>query len=118
MTISFVGSNALAKELGRAGAGVFVTQVVPFPTDNIPRVGIAYRRALAAHMPEATPGFVSYEGYLAGRLAIAALARCGKEVDRTRFLTVCVAQMPLTSTALNFAMAKAIIRVQMLSFSP
>ena len=86
MTISFVGSNALAKELGRAGAGVFVTQVVPFPTDDIPGVGIAYRRALAAHMPEATPGFVSYEGYLAGRLAIAALARCGKEVDRTRFL--------------------------------
>ena len=86
MTISFVGSNALAKELGRAGAGVFVTQVVPFPTDDIPGVGIAYRRALAAHMPEATPGFVSYEGYLAGRLAIAALERCGKEVDRTRFL--------------------------------
>ena len=86
MTISFVGSNALAKELGRGGAGVFVTQVVPFPTNDIPRVGIAYRRALAVHAPEATPGFVSYEGYLAGRLAIAALERCGREVDRTRFL--------------------------------
>ena len=86
MTISFVGSNALAKELGRAGAGVFVTQVVPFPTNDIPRVGIAYRRALAAHAPEAIPGFVSYEGYLAARLAIAALERCGKEVNRTRFL--------------------------------
>ena len=86
MTISFVGSNALAKELGRAGAGVFVTQVVPFPTNDIPRVGIAYRRALATYAPEATPGFVSYEGYLAGRLAIAALERCGREVDRARFL--------------------------------
>ena len=86
MTISFVGSNALAKELGRAGAGVFVTQVVPFPTDEIPRVGIAYRRALATYAPEATPGFVSYEGYLAGRLAIAALERCGREVDRSEFL--------------------------------
>ena len=86
MTISFVGSNALARELGRAGAGVFVTQVVPFPTNDIPRVGIAYRRALTAHVPKATPGFVSYEGYLAGRLAIAALERCGREVDRTRFL--------------------------------
>ena len=86
MTISFVGSNALAKELGRAGAGVFVTQVVPFPTDEIPRVGIAYRRALAIHAPEATPGFVSYEGYLAGRLAITALERCGREVDRAGFL--------------------------------
>lgn len=86
MTISFVGSNALAEELGRGGVGVFVTQVVPFPTNDIPRVGIAYRRALAAHAPEATPGFVSYEGYLAGRLAIAALERCGREVDRTGFL--------------------------------
>ena len=86
MTISFVGSNALAEELGRAGAGVFVTQVVPFPTDEIPRVGIAYRRALATHAPEATPGFVSYEGYLAGRLAITALERCGREVDRAGFL--------------------------------
>ncbi len=86
MTISFVGSNALAEELGRAGAGVFVTQVVPFPTDEIPRVGIAYRRALATYAPEATPGFVSYEGYLAGRLAITALERCGREVDRAGFL--------------------------------
>ncbi|MCE2431440.1 MAG: ABC transporter substrate-binding protein [Candidatus Latescibacteria bacterium] len=86
MTISFVGSNALARELGRSGAGVFVTQVVPFPTDNTLPVGIAYRRALATHAPEATPGFVSYEGYLAGRLAIAALERCGGEVNRTRFL--------------------------------
>ena len=86
MTISFVGSNALAEELGRGGAGVFVTQVVPFPTDKTIPIGIAYRRALTAHAPETTPGFVSYEGYLAGRLAIAALKRCGGEINRTRFL--------------------------------
>ena len=35
ITISFVGSNALARALGPAGAGVFVTQVVPF-TDGGP----------------------------------------------------------------------------------
>ena len=86
ITISFVGSNALARELGRAGTGVFVTQVVPFPANDIPPVVAAYRRALAAHAPEAAPGFVSLEGYLAGRLAIAALEGCGPEVDRARFL--------------------------------
>ena len=86
MTISFASINALAKELGRAGAGVFVTQVVPFPTDNSHRVSVNYRLALAAHAPTATPGFVSLEGYLAGRLAIFALERCGREVNRTRFL--------------------------------
>ena len=31
MTVSFVGSNALARELGEYGEGVYVTQVVPFP---------------------------------------------------------------------------------------
>ena len=86
ITISFVGSNALARELGRAGTGVFVTQVVPFPANDIPPVVAAYRRALGANAPEAAPGFVSLEGYLAGRLAIAALERCGPEVDRASFL--------------------------------
>ena len=86
ITISFVGSNALARALGEAGTGVLVTQVVPFPTGERPLVAAAYRRALAARAPEAVPGFVSFEGYLAGRLAIAALERCGPEVDRACFL--------------------------------
>ena len=86
ITISFVGSNALARALGEAGTGVLVTQVVPFPTGERPLVAAAYRRALAARAPEAVPGFVSFEGYLAGRLAIAALERCGPDVDRACFL--------------------------------
>ena len=34
----------------------------------------------------AEPGFVSLEGYLVGRLAIAALDACGAEVTRACFL--------------------------------
>ena len=86
MTISFVGSNALARELGTSGAGVFVTQVVPFPRGDEPPVVAAYTRALKAHAPDATPGFVSLEGYLAGRLAIAAAERCPAEPDRECFM--------------------------------
>ena len=86
MTVSFVGSNALAEELGPRGAGVFVTQVVPFPTDDTLPIVAAYHRALAAYEPGAVPGFVSLEGYLAGRLAIAGLERCGREVSRACFL--------------------------------
>ena len=86
ITISFVGSNALARELGPSGAGVFVTQVVPFPSADRPPVAAAYRRALEAHAPSASPGFVSFEGYLAGRLAIVALELCGRNPDRTCFL--------------------------------
>lgn len=88
MTVSFVGSNALAEELGARGAGVYVTQVVPFPTALDSRVAAAYRRALQSHTADAEPGFVSFEGYLAGRLVIEALERCGTEVDRDRFIEV------------------------------
>ena len=86
MTISFVGSNALAQELGPEGAGVFVTQVVPFPTDTSLPVVEAYHRALAAQSPDAVPGFVSFEGYLAGRLTILGLERCGRGLSRDCFL--------------------------------
>ncbi len=86
LTVSFVGSNALARELGPAGAGVLVTQVVPFPTDSSIPIVAAYHRALTAYQADALPGFVSLEGYLAGRLAIASLDRCGREVSRACFL--------------------------------
>ena len=86
MTVSFVGSNALAQELGPDGAGVLVTQVVPFPEDDSLPVVHAYLDALADHDLEAEPGFVSLEGYLAGRLVISALEQCGAEVARSCLL--------------------------------
>lgn len=88
VTISFVGSNALARELGEYGPGVYVTQVVPFPAGTRPPVVKAFARALAGAAPDAAPGFVSLEGYLAGRLALVALEACGADVDRACFLRV------------------------------
>lgn len=85
VTISFVGSNALAQELGTDGAGVLTTQVVPFPTDADVPVVSSYLDALSVRDPQAAPGFVSLEGYLAGRLAIAALESCGRALDRVCF---------------------------------
>ena len=82
MTLSFVGSNALAKELGAEGDGVVVTQVVPFPTGDTVPVSALYRAALKAYDPSISPGFISFEGYLGGRLAIYALQQCGAKVDR------------------------------------
>jgi ABC-type branched-subunit amino acid transport system substrate-binding protein len=82
VNISFVGSEALAQELGDQGAGVVVTQVVPFPwNNNIPVVG-AYHAALRQSDAAAQPGFISLEGYLVGRTVITALDRIGREVTR------------------------------------
>ena len=107
MTISFVGSNALIEELGPASSGIFVTQVVPPPHDDegpvIIEGGILrtvgtdstdtslpvvehYRQLLARMYPETPPGFVSLEGYLAGRLVVSILESCGVSPDRACFL--------------------------------
>ena len=86
IAISFVGSNSLAEQLGPDGEGVMVTQVVPLPTDRSRTIVIEYLDALAAHDASAKPGFVSLEGYLAGRLAIAGLAACGPDLDRECFV--------------------------------
>jgi len=86
VNISFVGSQALAKELGDAGEGVLVTQVVPFPHDASIPVVAAYHKALKASAPKEEPGFVSLEGYLVGRTAITALKKIKGEVTRKAFM--------------------------------
>lgn len=86
VNISFVGSKALSAELGDAGEGVIVSQVVPFPwDDSIPMVK-AYQAALKAIDPAAEPGFVTLEGYVVGKLAVMGLENAGKDVTRENFL--------------------------------
>jgi len=86
LNISFVGSEPLAEELRRDGEGVVVTQVVPLPNDTkIPLVG-RYQRALKSVNPSAKPGFVSLEGYVAGRLVVEALKRADNPVTRAGLL--------------------------------
>ena len=86
VAISFVGPDALAQELGSAGAGVIISQVVPFPGDKSVPVVAAYQAALKALALDAGPGFVSLEGYLVGRLAIEALKRIPGEPTREALL--------------------------------
>jgi branched-chain amino acid transport system substrate-binding protein len=84
--ISFLGSDAFAKELGAEAAGTIVTQVMPSAADvSLPLVQ-SYRAALNALDPTATPNTVSLEGYVAARLTIAALERADGEPTREGFL--------------------------------
>jgi len=85
VAISFVGSDSLAQELSNQGAGVVVSQVVPFPGDKSLPVVTAYQAALAA-INGNSPGFVSLEGYLVGELVIEALKRIPGEPSREAFL--------------------------------
>jgi branched-chain amino acid transport system substrate-binding protein len=86
VAISFVGSDSLAQELGSDGAGVIVSQVVPFPSDTSLPVVADYQKALTADDAKAKPGFVSLEGYLVGRLAVEALKRVDGEPTREKLI--------------------------------
>ena len=86
VNVSFVGANALAKELGAAGEGVVVSQVVPFPWDTSLKVIADYQAAQKALDPTLSPGFVSLEGYLSGRLTVAALELAGPHPTRAGLL--------------------------------
>jgi ABC-type branched-subunit amino acid transport system substrate-binding protein len=86
VNISFVGANALAKELGPEGGGVIVSEVVPFPWDASVKVVADYQAAEKALDPALKPEFVSLEGYLAGRLVAAVLEIAGPEPTRAEML--------------------------------
>jgi branched-chain amino acid transport system substrate-binding protein len=86
VNISFVGSEALAKELGAAGAGVIISQVVPSPYDvSVPLVK-AYHEALKHYDPKKDSGFISMEGYMVGRLVAEVLRKTDAPVTREAFL--------------------------------
>ena len=86
VNISFIGSTALAKELGDDGTGVYVTQVVPFPLDTTLPVVAQYQKALKEIDANSEPSFVSLEGYIAGRLATEGLRLAGPLPTRKKFL--------------------------------
>ena len=75
--VSFVGTQALADELGKDGAGVVVSQVVPSPYNPA--------RPIAREFVEATkkagtvqPNFSSMEGYLAAKVFAEGLRRAAR----------------------------------------
>lgn len=86
VTISFVGSKALAKELGEMGQGVVVTQVVPFYKDRSLPVVNSYLDALAEIDASDNAGFVSLEGYIVGRVFVDSLKTLGNSVSRQAFV--------------------------------
>lgn len=81
-TVSFVGTTNLEKEVGDAGNGVVVSQVVPFPGDASLRVTKECGDAIAKHAPGEGLGFVNLEGCITAKLMVAGLEKAGKALTR------------------------------------
>lgn len=79
--VSFVGSKALADELGPAGMGVVISQVVPFPYTPSSMVVREYQQRMK-EAGEQELDFSSMEGFLIGKVFVEGVRRAGKNLSR------------------------------------
>ncbi|MEO8755733.1 MAG: ABC transporter substrate-binding protein, partial [Casimicrobiaceae bacterium] len=82
MNVSFVGSKALATELGDTGRGVAIAQVVPFPWNAGLPVVKDYQKSMTAAGNADGVGFGTLEGYIAARVLVEGLRRAGPNPTR------------------------------------
>jgi ABC-type branched-subunit amino acid transport system substrate-binding protein len=73
--VSFVGTQALADELGKDGLGVVVSQVMPSPYNGARAIAREFVEAVKKGGSEYQANFSSMEGYLAARLVAEGLKR-------------------------------------------
>lgn len=84
--VSFVGTQALADELGREGNGIIVSQVMPFPFSTTSAIAREYLEAVRKAGSDAVPNYSSMEGYLAAKVVAEGLRRAGKNPSRDGFV--------------------------------
>ena len=75
--VSFVGTQALADELGKDGLGVVVSQVMPFPFSTTTPISREYLDAVKRAGGDATPNYSSMEGYIGAKVFAEGLRRAG-----------------------------------------
>jgi ABC-type branched-subunit amino acid transport system substrate-binding protein len=80
--VSFVGTQALADELGKDGLGVVVSQVMPFPFSTTSGIAREFRAAVAQAGGDAQVNYSSIEGYIAARVLVEGLKRAGRGAGR------------------------------------
>src|ERR1700674_381606 len=86
VNVSFVGSKALADELGADGRGVGISQVVPFPWSAGTPVVREYQK-LMLEDGHKDFNFSSLEGFMAAKVMVEGLKRTGKEPTREKLVT-------------------------------
>lgn len=85
--VSFVGTQALAEELGRDALGVVVSQVMPFPFSAKQPITREYLAAVQRSGADNKPNYSSMEGYVAAKVFVEGLRRAGKGPTRDSLIT-------------------------------
>ncbi|MDF3831890.1 ABC transporter substrate-binding protein [Cupriavidus basilensis] len=85
--VSFVGTQALAREVGAKGGGVIISQVMPHPGNATLPVVREYLRLLQAAGKPNEFDYASIEGFIAAKAFAEGLRRAGKDLTREKLVT-------------------------------
>jgi branched-chain amino acid transport system substrate-binding protein len=85
--VSFVGTQALADELGKDGAGVVVSQVMPWPYNPARAIAREFAEAVKMAGKDVQANFSSMEGYVAAKLFAEGLKRAGSKPSRESLIS-------------------------------
>ena len=80
--VSFVGTQALADELGKEGAGVVVSQVMPSPYSQTRPIAREFTEAVRKSGGKVSANFSSMEGYVAAKVLAEGMRRAGGKTSR------------------------------------
>jgi len=80
--VSFVGTQALADELGPEANGIMISQVMPFPYAPTSPITREYLDAVKRAGGDAKPNYSSMEGYVAAKVFTEGLRRAGRNPSR------------------------------------
>ena len=80
--VSFVGTQALADELGKESLGIMISQVMPYPFATTTPISREYLDAVRKAGGDAKPNYSSMEGYVAAKVLTEGLKRAGRNPTR------------------------------------
>jgi ABC-type branched-subunit amino acid transport system substrate-binding protein len=85
--VSFVGTQALATELGADARGVIVSQVMPFPFSPTTPLSGEYLASGKAADAKFDPNYSSFEGFVAAKTLLEGLRRAGGTPTQDSLIT-------------------------------
>jgi ABC-type branched-subunit amino acid transport system substrate-binding protein len=85
--VSFVGTQALADELGPEANGVVISQVMPYPFSEVVPISREYLDAIRRSGSNQTPNYSAIEGYIAAKVMVEGLRRAGPNPTRDTLIS-------------------------------
>ncbi|MCG2576781.1 ABC transporter substrate-binding protein [Dechloromonas sp. XY25] len=85
LTLSPVGGEVLAQELGNEARGIGISQVVPYPWNDTIGIVRDYQKLLGKQKEKLS--YYGLEGYITARLVIEGIRKMGKDVSREKLVS-------------------------------